>query len=184
MCRCSKSVVNQLTSRVNALRRMGINATFKTRLMAANGAFMSILTYLIPLWGGAEGYLVGALQILQNRAARCVTKLGWYTSSRQLLKQCNWLSIKQLVFYQTVLEVHRVVKSGSPLYLSDRLVTDHLYNTRQAAGGCVRWLGENSGELSMLQGSFLGRASKMYNEIPVKIRNRASLPTFKKELKT
>ena len=132
----------------------------------------------------AEGYLVGALKILQNRAARCVTKLGWYTSSRQLLKQCNWLSIKQLIFYQTVLQVHRVVKSGSPLYLSDRLVTDHLYNTRQAAGGCVRWLGENSGELSMLQGSFLGRASKMYNEIPVKIRNRASLPTFKKELKT
>ena len=179
-----KSVTSQLTSRVNALRKMSVNATFKTRLMAANGAFMSILTYLIPLWGGTEGYLLKSLQVLQNRAARSVTKLSWYTPTRQLLSQCNWLSINQLIFYQTVLQVHRVVKSGSPLYLSDRLDTEHVYNTRQAAGGCVRWLGENSGELSLLQTSFLGRASKMYNDIPAKTRRLESLPTFKKELKT
>ena len=161
---------------MNALRKMSVNATFKTRLMAANGAFMSILTYLIPLWGGTEGYLLKSLH--------SVTKLSWYTTTGQLLKQCNWLSINQLIFYQTVLQVHRVVKSGSPLYLSDRLDTEHLYNTRQAAGGCVRRLGENSGVLSLLQTSFLGRASKMYNDIPAKTRRLESLPTFKKELKT
>ena len=55
------SVINKLISRLNALRKLSVNATFKTRLMAANGAFMSILTYLIPLWGGTEAYLVKAL---------------------------------------------------------------------------------------------------------------------------
>ena len=115
-------MIHQLTSRVNALSKLAVNASFKTRLMSANKTFISILDYLIPLWGGTEGYLVRALQVLQNRAARCVTKLGWYTPTRKLLKQCNWLSVKQLIAYHTVLHVHRIVKCGSPLYLSDRLV--------------------------------------------------------------
>ena len=179
-----KSMINQLTSRVNALSKLAVNASFKTRLMAANGAFISILAYLIPLWGGTEGYLVRALQVLQNRAARCVTKLGWYTPTRKLLKQCNWLSVKQLIVYHTVLHVHRIVKCGSPLYLSDRLVSNYFYRTRQAAGGGVRWLGENAGELSLVLSSFLGQATTMYNSVPAEIRQSTSFPMFKNKLKT
>ena len=61
----------------------------------------------------------------------------------------TWLSVKQLIVYHTVLHVHRIVKCGSPLYLSDRLVSNYFYRTRQAAGGGVCWLGENAGELSL-----------------------------------
>ena len=59
-----QSLTRQLTSRVNAISKLAVNATFKTRLMAANGAFMSLLLYLIPLWGGTEGYLLKGLQVL------------------------------------------------------------------------------------------------------------------------
>ena len=137
---------------------------------------------LIFCGGGTEVYLLRALQVVQNKAARIVTKLAWYTPTRELIKQCNWLSINQLVFYQTVLQVHRVVQSGSPLYLSSKLET--VYTTRQGAGGCVRWLGVNCGDLSLLQTSFHGQAAKMYNDIPVKIRKAKYLAVFKKELKT
>ena len=97
------SLMKQLTSRLNALQKVSIHATFKTRLSAANGVFMSVLAYLIPLWGGCEGYLVRAMQVLQNRAARQVTKLNWFTPTRKLLNQCNWLSISQLIFYHSAL---------------------------------------------------------------------------------
>ena len=69
-----KSLIRQLTSRLNALKKLAINAPFKTRLMAANSVFISVLTYLIPLWGASEGYLMKAQQVVQNKAARCVTK--------------------------------------------------------------------------------------------------------------
>ena len=133
-----KSMLKQLTSRVNALRKMAVNATFETRLMAANGTFISALSYLIPLWGGAEGYLLKGLQVLQNTAARCVCKLSWFTPKRILLNKCNWLSIGQLVFYHTTLQVYKVLKSGTPLYISQKLVTEHPYPTRQATGGGLR----------------------------------------------
>ena len=112
------SLIKQLTSRLNALQKVSIHATFKTRLSAANGVFMPVLAYLLPLWGGCEAYLVKALQVLQSRAARQVTKLSWFTPSRKLLRQCNWLSIRQLIFYHSALTVFRTTRTKTPLYLS------------------------------------------------------------------
>ena len=73
--------------------------------MVANGIFLSKLCYLIQLWGGADGYLLGRLQVLQNKAARAVTGKSWFTPTRRLLEECKWLSVRQLVFYQTVMIV-------------------------------------------------------------------------------
>ena len=42
-----KSMVKILTSRLNALKMISVNAIFKTRLMVTNSCFMSILTYRI-----------------------------------------------------------------------------------------------------------------------------------------
>ena len=82
--------------------------------MLANGLFMSKLVYLIPLWGGCEDYLLKALQLVQNKAARCVTRRGIYTSTRDLLKECGWLSVNQLVFFHTVLLLFKVRRTRQP----------------------------------------------------------------------
>ena len=107
---------------------------------------MSVLSYLIPPLGGCEAYLVRALQVLQNRAARQVTKPSWFTPSWILLNQCNWLSIRQLIFYHSALTVFRTTRTKTPLYLSQHLITEHPYQTRLALGGGGRggglgWVG-------------------------------------------
>jgi hypothetical protein len=45
------SMIKQLTSRINGLKKISSNATFNTRLMVANGEVMSKLVYLITVWG-------------------------------------------------------------------------------------------------------------------------------------
>ena len=60
-----ESLISQLTSRLNGLKRMSVNASFGTKLMVANGIVMSKLVYLITLWGGAQQYLINALQVQQ-----------------------------------------------------------------------------------------------------------------------
>ena len=176
-----QSLTRQLTSIVNALSKLAVNATFKTRLMAANGAFISLLIYLIPLWGGTEGYLLKGLQVLQNRAARCVTKQHWFTPTRRLLDQCGWLSVEQIVQYHSLLQVHKAIVAGTPLYISNQLVTDHPYPTRQATTGGIRHT--FTGHSSLAQKSFFGRAQSTYNNIPAKARSARSLPTFQKKLR-
>ena len=118
--------------------------------------------------------------MLQNRAARQVTKLSWFTPTRRLLGQCNWLSIRQLIFYHSALTVFRAVLTKEPLYLSDHLHTVHPYPTRLAAGGGLRVDGIHGGLASK---SFLVRAAKEFNTIPGDIRMSRTLPSFKKNLK-
>ena len=139
---------------------------------------MSVLAYLIPVWGGYEGYLVKALQVLQNRAARQVTKLSWFTPSRRLLSQCNWLSIKQLIFYHSVLQVWKVRTAEVPVYLNSRM---QLSVTRSAEEGTLR---VQQVEMSLSGKSFLVRAAVMWNSIPASIRSIKKLETFKSRLKT
>ena len=146
--------------------------------MAANAVFISVLSYLISLWGASEGYLLRALQVVQNKAARCVTKVSWFTATRQLLKQCGWMSIKQLVFYHTALTMHKTLKSGKPVYTRQKLTNDFPYQTWQATGGHVRHSLDSAAE-----GSFISRVTTAYNRIPESLRSTSSLPLFKKKLK-
>ena len=94
-----ESLMKCLTKRLYGLYQICKVANFKTRKMVAEGIFMSKLIYLMPLWGGCELYLIRSLQVIQNKAARAVTKSGWYTSTKDLLQQCGWLSVNQLIAY-------------------------------------------------------------------------------------
>ena len=117
------------------------------------------------------------------RTGQCVTKLSWFTPTRQLLNQCNWMSVLQLIQYHSILQIQKVLKAKTPLYLSSKLVTDHPYQTRQATGGGLRHTAENSGRSGLAQKSFFGRAHIIYNTVPLDIRTTQSLPAFKKKLR-
>ena len=106
--------------------------------MIANGIIMSKLIQLIQLWGGAHKYLLTYLQLLQNRAARMVTKCGWFTPTETILKQCGWLSIRQLVVYHNVLQVYKIRKTHQPEYLYNKFKSNSLQNTRLVKNQGIR----------------------------------------------
>ena len=133
------SLLNQLNSRINGLKKVCVNASFGTRVMVANGAVMSKLAYFITLWGGAPQYLTRAVQVQQLVAARAVCgyhSLRW--SRRQLLDKVGWLSVNQLLFYHTALQAHKTLQTGLPKPLYQSLTVDHPYRTRSAANGQIR----------------------------------------------
>ena len=177
-----QSQIRQLTSRVNGLCLISGRAPFKTRLMVANGIVTSKLCYLIQLWGGCENYLLHALQVLQNKAARAVTQTSWFTSTRQLLLRCNWLSVKQLVFYQSALMTHKIVTTGSPHYLANKMGTSPPYGTRQDTSGGIRFGEIFSSRHSLSYNSFVYRATTDYNSLPDNIRSISNLSSFKYKL--
>ena len=130
-----------------------------------------------------EGYILKALQVLQNRAARAVTHKSWFTPTRRLLADCSWMSVRQLVFFHAVVSTHKIVSSGTPHYLYKMMSTSHPRYTRKAAGGEIR-LGENFGsKQGLVRDSFRYRAAINYNSIPASIRTAKTLPTFKTKLK-
>ena len=182
--RHEQSLISQLTRRINGLSLVSSRTDFSTRLMVANGIFSSKLCYLIQLWGGCQDYLLRALQVVQTRAARTVCKEPWFTPTRTLLTKCNWLSVRQLVFYQTAIMAHNVMKTGLPAYLGRKMKGDFPYRTRQATTGAIRFSEEFFSRKALNHSSFRYRATVEYNRIPGVIRETGSMQVFKIKLKS
>ena len=118
-----------------------------------------------------------AVQVMQNKAARCITKLGWFTPTRSLLLQCNWLSIKQLTFFHTALQVWKVKQYKCPVYINSKYQPS---NTRSSTQGTLL---VPVVEKSTSSKSFMIRSAATWNTLPPTIRNIMKLNTFKKRLK-
>ena len=172
------SLLRQLTTRINGLKKISVNATFHTRLMVANGVLMSKMVYLTTLCGGAQLYLLKSLQVQQMTAARVVCgffSYGW--SKRKLLDRVGWLSVRQLIQFHTILQAHKTIKTGQPRPLFHSISTDHPRNTRSAASGQIRF-----GESFRTQSTFKYRALQWYNRVPPDVK-KGNLSTFKRKLK-
>ena len=171
------SLLNRLNSRLNGLKYISNIASFKTRLMVANACFMSILIYMITIWGSTEEYILNCVQLMQNKAARCVTKLDRYTSIKTLLDQCNWLSVRQLIFYHSVLQIRKTKQTKKPDYIYSNLQTT---NTRSSVDGNLKIPAKKTAIASR---SFMVRAVLHWNQTPPKIRNCNTLNSPKKNVK-
>ena len=171
------SLIKQLKSRNNGLKRISQNAKFSTRLMVANGAVQSKLVYLITLWGGAQQYLLQALQVQQLTAARTVCgRHSWRWNKGRLLRKVGWMSVRQLIEFHTVLQAHKTLTTELPRPLHASLCTEHPYRTRGAASGNIRL------EANSSTNTFRYRAMVSYNAVPGKVK-KGSVGTVKKNLK-
>ena len=179
-----KSLIKQLTSRLNALKLISGIASFKIRLMIANGIFCSKLIFQISLWGGAEDFLLNSLQIVQNKAARFVTRRGKYTPVVELLGQCGWLSVRQLVFYHSTILIYKTLQTTYPKYIYNKLSSDFPYNTRLAQSEAVRMGPDFKSKLELTEKSFMSRATTSFNQLPTSLRQIPKIEAFKKKLKS
>ena len=178
------SLLKSLSTRLNALKKICCHSDLKTRLMIANGLFMSKLIYLLPVWGGAGTGLMRMLQVVQNTAARYVTRSSWYTPSTDLMKSCNWMSMKQLSAYHSLVITHKTLLSKEPQYLYDKFNnTQYPCNTRLSANNSIRIYGSFNADLSLTLSSFRWRSSGLYNTLPVGLRAQTRVSGFKSDLK-
>ena len=178
------SVLQSLNKRHGALKKIASVASFKSRLTIANGIFMSKLVFMIPLWAGCSDYLVKALQICQNDAARTVTKHGRYVPVQKILKECGWRSVKQEMVYHSVLMIHKILIQKSPSYLHSRLTADgsYYYRTRQADTSSIRQSSSFQTSLSLCKDSFRWRGVSHYEQLPHTLREIGNIGLFKKKL--
>ena len=140
--------------------------------MNANAVFNSIIIYMISVWG--EKFVIRALQVMQNKVARCVTRLGWFTPTKQLLLQCNWLSVRQLATYHTALQVYKAIRDHKPEYIDRKFSRPFPYNTRAAAGDGIRIL---------LDADYSFSSQSFIDSLPAELRIMNKVDKFKKGLR-
>ena len=176
------SMLNILMSRINALRKISFISTFKTRKMIAEGIIISKIIYVITVYGSCSEYLLSCLQIVQNTAARCVTRLRWNTQVSVLLLQCGWLSVRQMVFFHTMVQVFKTRLERKPVYLYDKLSKSFSYRTRLASENGIRETETIKSDLR--KKGFVHRSTQQWNNLPLNLKNLETLKKFKTELKS
>ena len=120
------------------------------------------------------------LQMLQNRAAKVVTRNGWNMSTQQNLKQLGWLSVHQLIVYQSVVSI-QTRENREPITLHNMFNWETKQNTRQISANTVRPIGVPRYEVA--NRSFRWRASRWFNRLPKDIKLIRYIKTFKGEAK-
>ena len=178
-----KSLLKTLNTRLKAIVKLRKVASFKTRVMVANGIFMSKLCYVITVWGGCEEYLMNGLQIVQNKVMRAVCKRGKRYPIKKMLKELNWLSVRQLAVFHSVMQVKKILDAKQPAYLYDRLVGGNRlrYARRLVPGGELRVGGKP--RLSLIESSWRWRAAQHWTELPRSLKATAKLSAFRANLR-
>ena len=142
---------------------------------------MSYLSYLVPLYGGCPEYHLNSLQVLQNKAARLVTKANWYTPSATMLQQVGWLTIRQMIVYHSLIMIYQVKQEKKPSYIYDRISTSFNVATRLAENNGIKENRKMKTNLGMQ--SFLSRSINDWNRLPADIRTTSNLIKFKAGVK-
>ena len=171
--------MRQLTTRINGLKLLTRRAPFQTRLILANSLINSKISYLIQLWGGSSDGLLSAIQVCQNAAARAVTRQSCFTPTGVLLRQCCWLSVKQLGFYHTVLTTYKIVRKERPVYLHEKMCQEKMYNTRSE----IRFADKFAAKSERAKSSFCYRGALSFNRIPIELQGEKNAMIFKRKLK-
>ncbi len=85
-------------------------------------AFMtSRLNYCNALFGGCSARLINKLQMVQNTAARVLTRTRKYDHISPVLSTLNWLPIKHHIDFKILLITYKALNGLAPQYLSELL---------------------------------------------------------------
>uniref|UniRef100_A0A8C1CZ15 Reverse transcriptase domain-containing protein n=1 Tax=Cyprinus carpio carpio TaxID=630221 RepID=A0A8C1CZ15_CYPCA len=86
-------------------------------------AFMtSRLDYCNPLLGGCSARLVNKLQLVQNAAARVLTRTRKYDHISPVLSTLDWLPIKHRIDFKILLITYKALNGLAPQYLNELLL--------------------------------------------------------------
>ncbi len=143
----------------------------------------SRLDYCNALLGGCSARLVNKLQMVQNAAARVLTKTRKYAHISPILSTLHWLPIKHRIDFKILLIAFKALNGLATQYLSEFL--SHSSPPRPLQF-------QNSGHLiiprisKQTEGgrSFFYLVPKLWNNLPNNVREADTLCQFKSRLNT
>ncbi len=148
-------------------------------------AFMtSRLDYCNALLDGCPASSINKLQIVQNAAARVLTRSRKYDHITAILQSLHWQPIKFRISYKILLLAYKAQNDLAPAYLTNLLLC---YNPTCSLRS------QNSGLLVVVHmiakstkggRTFSYLALKLWNSLPDNVRGSDTLSLFKSRLKT
>ena len=122
------------------------------------------------------------LQRIQNTAARVVTLSRKHDHITPVMVQLHWLPIRQRIVFKLMLLTYKALNGEAPVYISDLITT---YQPSRTLRSASQYLLQEAPAKSKTYGrSFSVAAPRLWNRLPLAIRNSQTTSQFKSRLKT
>ncbi len=122
------------------------------------------------------------LQLVQNSAARILSRTPFNEHISPVLQQLHWLAVKYRVEFKILLLTYKALHNLAPQYLNQL----HVYTPSRAlrSSSSISLVVPRIRLTTMGARSYSYAAPRLWNSLPLDIRNSNCLLTFKTRLKT
>ena len=190
-------LIPQLNKRAGMVKRLAKYVDKSKLKCFVSSIFYSKLNYCLPVFGNI--FRLGGyndtnkrstiftkrdnhnLQVLQNKVNRILTNSGPMATTAELIALTDSLSVHQMIAYQTATFMHKVVISGKPKYIFEKIKPRRLSTVSlRHKKGSVAIPKYN---LSVSREGVIYRGGILYNKLPEYLRNEQNVRKFQTDLK-
>ena len=117
--------------------------------------------------------MLDKLQCVQNNTARFVTGKGRRVKKWELLEDCNWMDVRELIDFHSMTNLWKIIWKQAPLHLHRKIHMneEHFISTERP-------------RLKTTEASLRFRGIGLWNSFPKELRQLENFPKFKKKLKS
>ena len=174
-----KSIYSHLR-KIGSIRRYLTNKACQTLIHAT---LTAKLDYCNSLLYGLPDNTINLLQRAQNTAARIITRTRKFAPITPVLTHLHWLPVRHRIDYKILLLTFKAMHNQTPTYISDLI--QPYRPTRELRSSTKKLLTSTTYKTINYGGrSFSYAAPRLWNALPLDIRESTNLETFKRKLKT
>ena len=151
--------------------------------MFYNAYVLPILDYCCVIWGKGNTNYINRVFKLQKRIGKIILQQPQRSSSQEIFKTLDWLPFQDRCKYHTAMLVFKTLSNKAPSYMTDLMTISNnkIYDLRSSSRKDIALY--TIPKTKYVKDTFSYFSMKIWNDIPLNIRNLESLKYFKEQYK-
>ena len=175
-----KEVCKKSHLKIRRIRQIRPYLTQKATESLVHSLISSSLDYCNSILYNTPSYLIKKLQLVQNTAAKLITRSRKYDHVTPIFKELHWLPVKQRIKFKIALLTFKALNNLAPKYLSDLI---QVYTPNRTLRSQDQHLLKIP-HIESNRGSKSFSHSAIWNSLPPTLRECTNIGNFKKLLKS